>query len=404
MKVHHSIRFLLVKKGCIWYNKSVIISGRGNGVQVTVQKAALQGFKRVLITSDIHGHVHLLKRLLDEAAFCDEDALIIVGDLVEKGPSSLDTIRYVMQLNEKPNVFPLMGNVDLWRLCLLEKDDPENQKEVMRFSRTAVQWWGSSIVTEMMDELGLDPEQDGKQPGLFKRLRSCFAKELDFIRNLPIVLETESFHFVHGGLPHERMDELKKENPFALLKNDDFLNKGLSFEKWVLVGHWPVALYNDTFLQHGPVIEKDRHIIAIDGGCGVRGDGQLNLLITDWEGKRFSHLSAMDKPMIKVLNAQQPSAYSHNIPYHDPVVELIKREENWALVRHHMYEMKIPAHFLQGDESQWRCYNMTDYRLPVEPGDELRLIFEHDGIAYCKKKDVCGWYEGPYQKIKETKK
>ena len=208
-------------------------------MQVTVQKAALQGFKRVLITSDIHGHVHLLKRLLDEAAFCDEDALIIAGDLVEKGPASLETLRYVMQLSEKPNVFPLMGNVDLWRLCLLEKDDTENQKEVMRFSQTAVQWWGSSIVTEMMDELGLDPEQDGQKPGLFKRLRSCFAKELDFIRNLPTVLETEAFHFVHGGLPHERMDELRTENPFALLKNDDFLNQGLSFEKWVVVGHWP---------------------------------------------------------------------------------------------------------------------------------------------------------------------
>lgn len=371
-------------------------------MQVTVKEQKLQGFQRVLVVSDIHGHGHLLKKLLRQAAFSERDALVIVGDIIEKGPDNLGTLRYVMKLAQQPNVFPLIGNVDLWRLSLLENDTPENQTEVVDFCRTANRWWGSNPIGEMMNEMGLDLEKDGDRPGLFKEIRSHFAKELDFIRNLPTVMETEHFYFVHGGLPHEQLSELEGTNPFALLKNDDYLSKGLSFSKWQVVGHWPVALYQKDILQHGPMTEKDRKIIAVDGGCGVRGDGQLNLVITDWEGKQLSHLYAMEKPRIKALDAQEPSATARNIPYDDPVVELVRKEEKWALVRHHGYEMRIPLHFLQGDEREWRCYNMTDCRLAVQPGDILHLIFEHDGIAYCKKNDVCGWYEGRYEMIKEN--
>jgi len=370
-------------------------------MQVTCQKIILKDYDRVLVVSDIHGHGHLLKRLLDEAAFCEKDALVIIGDIIEKGPDNLGTLRYVMELAQQKNVFPLMGNVDLWRLSLLEKDSMENQADVISFCKTAKKWWGSSIVEEMMGEMGLDLEKDGDAPGLFQKIRNYFAKELAFLRDLPTILETEAFHFVHGGIPHEQLEKLEGTNPFSLLKNDNFMGQGLSFDKWVIAGHWPVALYQKDILQHGPVIEWERKIISIDGGCGVRSDGQLNLIISDWEGKHFSHLYAMDKPSIRALDGQEASAQARNIPYDDPVVELVKKEEKWALVRHHGYEMRIPLHFLRGDEREWQCHNMTDYRLPVQPGNILQLIFEHDGIAYCKKDGVCGWYEGRHRMIKE---
>lgn len=371
-------------------------------MQVSVQKAELKQYRRVLVTSDIHGHGHLLKRLLQEAAFSPEYALIIVGDMVEKGPDSLGTLRQVMQLSRQENVFPLMGNVDLWRLCLMEETDAEKLKEVIRFSQNAEKWWGSSLVGEMAREMHLDMDENGDLPAFFSAIRKHFKEELDFIRALPTALETEYFHFVHGGLPHERMDEIAGMNPFSLLKYDDFLASGPAFEKWTVAGHWPVALYNADILQHGPVMDEKRRILAIDGGCGVRADGQLNLVITDWEAKQFTHLSATDREKIRALDAQAASPVCRNIRWHDPDVELLTKGEKWATVLHHGYRMDIPLHFLQRDEKGgWKCYNLTDYRLPVQPGDVIQLIFEHDGIAYCKKNDVCGWYEGRYQKIKE---
>lgn len=371
-------------------------------MQVKIQNVSLRPYKRVLVTSDIHGHGHLLKELLQRAAFSKDDALIIVGDMIEKGPDSLGTLRYVMELAQQKNVFPMMGNVDLWRLTLLETTDEMQQREVIDFCRNAKAWWGSSILDEMAKEMGLDIfDEKTDLQGLFEAVRVHFAKELDFIRQLPTILEAERFTFVHGGLTHENMEEVDRQTPFALLKNDDFLGKGLSFSKWVVVGHWPVALYGKDILQHGPVFEKERHILSIDGGCGVRSDGQLNLLITDWEGKQFCHIAADEKEKIRAMDGQEASQTARNIPWHDPDVELIDRNEKWAKVSHHGYKMRIPIHFLQGEEGNWKCYNLTDYRLQVLPGDEISLIFEHDGIIYGKKDDVCGWYEGRYQMIKE---
>lgn len=371
-------------------------------MQGKVRRASLRPYRRVLVTSDLHGHGHLLKRLLKEAHFSKDDALIVIGDVVEKGPDSLGTLRCVMELARQENVFVLMGNVDRWRLDLLEIDTAENQQEVIRFSINGARWWGSSIIGEMMTEMGLDIEKDGDRPGLLKDMRLHFQKELDFIRQLPIVLETEHFIFVHGGLPHERVDELKEIDPYRLLKNDDFLGQGLSFEKWVTVGHWPVALYDEKYISHGPHIRPDRHIISVDGGCGVRGDGQLNLLITDWEARAFTHISATDKPEILALDGQAASADPRNIRWHDSVVELMEMGDRWAVVSHHGKKMRVPRTFVYEKDGVFTCPNMTDWELPVEAGEKMQLLFEYDGICYCKKKDICGWYKGRYQKIKET--
>ena len=51
---------------------------------------------RVLAVSDVHGNLPFLKGLLAKASFSSEDTLILVGDLLEKGPESLNTLRYVM--------------------------------------------------------------------------------------------------------------------------------------------------------------------------------------------------------------------------------------------------------------------------------------------------------------------
>ena len=63
------------------------------------------------------------------------------------------------------------------------------------------------------------------------------------------------------------------------MKNDDFLGQGLSFRKWVAVGHWPVTLYDPSIQCSNPRVERDRRIISLDGGCVLKVDGQLNALI-----------------------------------------------------------------------------------------------------------------------------
>ena len=79
--------------------------------------------RRVLVISDIHGNLPLLKGVLRKAGFCKDDILIILGDIVERNAGSLDTLRYVMELCRDYTVYPVMGNCDSLNLNFFDGRD-----------------------------------------------------------------------------------------------------------------------------------------------------------------------------------------------------------------------------------------------------------------------------------------
>ena len=55
----------------------------------------------VYVVGDIHGHFEELTALLDEINFDHQiDKLVSVGDLVNRGPMSLETIRFCKNLGK----------------------------------------------------------------------------------------------------------------------------------------------------------------------------------------------------------------------------------------------------------------------------------------------------------------
>ena len=65
-------------------------------MKARVRYERLTQYKRVIALSDIHGDFDGFHGLLQALRFSPEDALVIVGDIVEKGPNSLKLLRYVM--------------------------------------------------------------------------------------------------------------------------------------------------------------------------------------------------------------------------------------------------------------------------------------------------------------------
>ena len=102
----------------------------GISLKTRIQRVEVPKGRRMLAVSDIHGHGEFLKRLLLMAEFSEEDILFIAGDIVEKGPDSLKTLRYVMELCETLKVYPTIGNIDRWRvqmICLLYTSDAADE-------------------------------------------------------------------------------------------------------------------------------------------------------------------------------------------------------------------------------------------------------------------------------------
>lgn len=361
-----------------------------------IQRVSFRPGQRVLITSDIHAHGHLLEALLHRASYRPgEDALVIAGDMLEKGPDSLNTLRLVMRLCGEGSVYPLIGNVDYWRYTLLMSDDPEEQKHFVKNALQYQIWWGSTFLHEMCREAGFPLKMDLDTQAIFPHLRQRFADELAFLSSLPTVIETDKMIFTHGGIPHENLDELENEPKGKYLKWDHFLEDGLSFQKYVVVGHWPVVLYSRGIPCYNPMIHKERHIISIDGGCGVKDEGQLNMLVLpDGDPNQFSFLSCDDLPHMTAMDAQMGGTDAHLIRWGDHYVTMLEKGDELSRVLHHGKELLVPSAYLYESDGRLCCQDVTDYVIPVSPGDSLGIITRLSDRCFVKKEGVHGWYFG----------
>lgn len=369
--------------------------------KTVIQRVQFPDDRRILMISDIHGHCAGLKSVLAQAHFGKDDILVIVGDLIEKGPQSLQTLRSVMELYREYTVYPLIGNVDLWRLHMLQSKETEIQQKLLRYSLKAEKWWNISVLGELCREIGVRLSPDMDTQIVFARLREHFAEEFSFLDNLPVILETQKMIFVHGGLPHENLPALESEDCFPLLKRDMFLTCGLSFQKYVVVGHWPTPLYCEHIPCSNPVIDREKHIISLDGGMGLKDNGQLNLLAMDsWQSENFSLYTWDGLPRITALEAQSASEDSLYLHWaREPVtVTLLETQGDMARIVYKDHEMLIPAAFLREENGQIFCDDVTDYLLPVAPGDTLHPILTTSYGVYAKKGGVTGWYRGKYTK------
>ena len=368
-------------------------------MNTTIRRVSFPDHRRILMTSDLHGHADDFRALLKKAGFSRDDILIIVGDLVEKGPQSLETLRMVMDLEKRYTVYTLMGNVDLWRLEYLESTDLARQIAMRDYSLQAMGWWGGSLLHDLCRELGVTLDAHTDIVSLFPEIQRHFAREIAYLRSLPTILDTPEFTFVHGGIPHERLDELAGTDAFPLLKFDDYYQAGLSFQKYVVVGHWPAVLYSKTYPDFRPIIDRQRHIISLDGACGVKSEGQINLLILpDARSEDFSLLTQDHLPVITALDAQRgsPPEQAVYIRWSDRWVTVESRGEEMSRVNYHGHAIDVPTQYLGRDQRGDYCRDATDYVLPVQSGDELLLILRLRHGCLVKKDSVAGWYFGRY--------
>lgn len=60
--------------------------------------------------SDLHGQFSALKEMLQKIDFKDEDEMYILGDVIDRGPESIECVQWIM---EQDNVLTLLGNHEL---------------------------------------------------------------------------------------------------------------------------------------------------------------------------------------------------------------------------------------------------------------------------------------------------
>ena len=346
--------------------------------------------RRILAVSDVHGNLPYLRGLLDRVRFDARDYLVFVGDIIEKGPQSLETLRFIMALSKAGNVFTVCGNCDGWHGIY---DEPDGG--MFYHVREYVNTRPDALLHQMCRSIGYPITPDMDIPDMLEALRGPFAAEFDFLRAMPTVLETPHYTFVHGGLPEGDPAQLEAH---LFMKNDAFLNQGRRFDKWVIVGHWPVMLYGENITCANPIIDRDSHIISIDGGCVLKDDGQLNALIIPCDGSEAFQFDAYDPFPVRVaLDAQENSEASWYLRWGDNLVRVLEPGEEFCLCEHIRtgYRMEILTKYLtpKGD-GVFISNDSTDYVLPVSPGDRLSIVEITSRGVLAKNRGVSGWYRG----------
>lgn len=392
-------------------------------MKISIKQIKAQKGRRLLMTSDLHGCWRRLDRLLRQVGFCDNDMLFILGDLIEKGRENLASLRYVMKLSQRDNVTVLMGNVDLSRLEMLECLREESSKKLYEYLLKMRGWRGTSIFDEMGAELGITLDSPEKIIASKSTLLEGFRREFDFIRSLPTIVEItnealpsgspqtpelpadspnlvpKGYILVHGGLPGEDLEAVRDMDIRRVLKFDNFMASGLSFDKYVVAGHWPVNICNDRIMQFNPIIDRQRHIISIDGGSGLHDEGQLNMVIlpeADCSIDRISHVFCDDFPIFEALTSQEPSALSVNLHFLNGKLRILKHGEEFSRAEHvdSGRVLDILNSCMRRRDGQWVSSHYTDYLLPVNVGDRLSLAAQTSQGYLVKKDGVCGWYKG----------
>ena len=184
---------------------------------------------------------------------------------------------------------------------------------------------------------------------------------------------------------------------FELTKFDAFAEKTpYVFDKYVITGHWPVVLYGYNIPQMNPIVNRDKKIISIDGGCGVKKDGQLNLLIIpdiNCSVNEITHICYDEIPTVCALERQSPNTESIYISWINKEISILKKGKEFSLVKHIRSGRKIyipNSHIRNETES----FDYTDYLLPVNKGDKLSIISKNSKGCIAKKDGVVGWYCG----------
>ena len=361
------------------------------GWQTIIRDITIPQDSRIIAVSDIHGNVEFFQGLMEKIKLSPQDTLVVLGDMVEKGPESLKLLNIIMHMQNTHNIYPVCGNCDGLLLRFFEGPEWDD----VFFKNYLIQR-PESTIRQMADEIAFLDWNN--LAALRVALRDQFSAHWAFLKSLPHVLRTEHLVFVHGGVPS--LDGIDQMDAWECMKNDYFLTQKRSFPTYVVVGHCPVTLYDEKIATGAPIIDRVRKTISIDGACILKLDGQLNALIIPKEDSEDFIWDSYDGlPVVEALTPQTPSMESLNIRWGHNEVDILEHGTEFTLCRHIESGRKIYilTEYLSEKKSKIYCEDATDYVLPVSKGDKLALCHMVTGGILAKKEGVTGWYWGEYR-------
>lgn len=184
----------------------------------------------------------------------ERDQLILLGDYVDRGPRSKETVAYVCRLVREEGALALQGNHDhrfVGVVTGLAAAD-ETAKFWEKGGADTLSSYYGRVVAEDEDELKT----------CCRYIRERYAEDIRFLMDLPMYYEDEHFIYAHAGLnPAFANWKLQPARDFLSIRKP-FHEAVLKETKTVVFGHTKtVELHGSPDIWFGP------GKVGIDGGC-----------------------------------------------------------------------------------------------------------------------------------------
>ncbi len=329
--------------------------------------------QRVLVLSDIHGNIELFHKILKSLQFTKEDILIINGDVSEKGIHSIEIFYEIMALQENHQVYMTLGNCD--NLINHFSDSSKNE---------GMERYMNSRPLTFLNELRQEYNSNAGYLELVDYAQKQHQKLLNFIAQLPVIIEAPHFVCVHAALLPNGSQDLKEN-----ITKPWFLKDDVVFDKPVIVGHFPCCLYSQTYMCHNVIFNYNKNIIATDGGNSIKDEGQMNVIeiINDqFTAYAFDLLDYIDAPY------PQKRVDRLHIHWFELEIELLEIGEEYSLIHHleSLEELWVYNEFIDfKTESLNRDY--TNSLVEVKMSDKIHIIYETTKAYYIKCNGYVGW-------------
>lgn len=328
---------------------------------------------RIIAISDIHGGCHLLERVLKEVSLTPDDCLVIMGDFIQRGPCNINTLEMIKSLSIRPNTIVLSGNHEHYIQSLLKIEYVKQ----LDYHLNHIHY--GCIIREWIHKYKI---KYNTLEDLQGQLSEHCKDDLMFLRNLPKYFIKDQHIFVHAGVN----GNLSESSDWDLLTTPEFYLKSHQEDHTIVVGHWPVQNYKKASLSGDYLHDKEKRIIAIDGGYGVKSHGQLNALIVD-EG--YECIVVDDLEEIHFTQSFEPE--NHDIvklDYDDQEFRIIKKETPFSIVEKNSTneKFKIINDFLEGDFEDY-----ISLFLSVNQRDTGKYIKSVGGYSLIKLNGQVGW-------------
>lgn len=179
------------------------------------------GASRSFIIGDIHGCAEELDRLLDHLAPCADDAIVFLGDYIDRGPASKEVVTRLLRLSrEGPHCSFLKGNHEDMFLAFMGLPG--------RYGESFVYNGGEATLASYGIERFPAREIARRLP----------EDHLTFLLELQLQQSLGQFLCVHAGVNPTR--SLEAQDPEDLLWiRGQFIQKPHPFDVTVVFGHTP---------------------------------------------------------------------------------------------------------------------------------------------------------------------